>query len=66
MPEASHKAALNQLFDDWEGDIRKLFPGIVEAAHWRLRSFGPAALIETPGNVGSSPIDIRAEGVDGL
>jgi len=66
MREASHKAALHKLFDDWEGDIRELFPGIVEKAHWRLRSFGPATLIETPGNVGSSLMDIQAEGVDGL
>ena len=50
----------------WEGVIRALFPGIVEKAHWRLRSFGPATLIETPGNVGRSLIDIQAEGVDGL
>jgi hypothetical protein len=56
----------NILSDDWEGDIRELFPGIVEKAHWRLRSFGPATLIETPGNVGSSLMDIQAEGVDGL
>jgi hypothetical protein len=66
MREASHKAALSKLFDDWEGDIRELFPGIVEKAHWRLRSFGPATLMETPGYVGSSLVDIRAEGVDGL
>ena len=64
--EASHKAALEALFDAWEGDIRALFPGIVEKAHWRLRSFGPATLIETPGNVGRNLIEIRAEGVDGL
>ena len=64
--EASHKAALSKIFDDWEGDIRALFPGIVEKAHWRLRSFGPATLIETPGNVGRTLIDIKAEGVDGL
>ena len=57
---------LEYIGDDWEGDIRKLFPGIVEKARWRLRSFGPATLIETPGNVGSSLIDIEAEGVDGL
>jgi len=66
MREASHKAALDKLFDDWEGDIRALFPGIVEKARWRLRSFGPATLIETPGNVGRNLIDVRAEGVDGL
>ena len=66
MSEASHKVSLSRLFDQWEGDIRELFPGIVEKAHWRLRSFGPATLIETPGNVGRSLIDIRAEGVDGL
>jgi hypothetical protein len=64
--EASHRAALEALFDAWEGDIRALFPGIVEKAHWRLRSFGPATLIETPGNVGRNLIDIPAEGVDGL
>ena len=57
---------MNQLFDDWEEDIRQLFPGVVEKAHWRHRSFGPATLIETPGNVGRNLIDIRAEGVDGL
>ena len=55
-----------RLFRDWEGDIRQLFPGVVEKAHWRLRSFGPATLIETPGNVGGSLVDIQAEGVDGL
>lgn len=66
LREASHKAALGKLFDDWEADIRELFPGIVEKAHWRLRSFGPATLIETPGNVGRSLIDIQAEGVNGL
>jgi glycine/D-amino acid oxidase-like deaminating enzyme len=64
--EASHKAALEALFDAWEGDVRTLFPGVVEKAHWRLRSFGPATLIETPGNVGRNLIDIQAEGVDGL
>ena len=30
------------------------------------RSFGPATLIETPGNVGRSLVDVMAEGVDGL
>jgi hypothetical protein len=66
MREASHKAALTKLFDDWEGDLRALFPGIVEKAHWRLRSFGPATIMETPGFVGPSLVDIQAEGVDGL
>ena len=64
--EASHRTALEALFDAWEEDIRALFPGIVEKAHWRLRSFGPATLIETPGNVGRNLIDIQAEGVAGL
>ena len=64
--EASHKAALEKLFDDWEGDLKVLFPGIVEKALWRLRSFGPATLMETPGYVGPSLVDIQAEGVDGL
>ena len=57
---------LEALFDAWEADVRALFPGVAEKAHWRLRSFGPATLIETPGNVGRNLIDIRAEGVDGL
>lgn len=66
MREASHKKALLALFDDWEQDIRALFPGVVEKAHWRHRSFGPATIAETPGFVGQSLPDIRAEGVDGL
>jgi hypothetical protein len=66
MREASHKVALAQLFDAFEGDVEALFPGVASKAKWRLRSFGPATLIETPGNVGSSLIDIEAEGVDGL
>lgn len=64
--EASHRAALEALFDAWEEDVRALFPGIVEQAQWRLRSFGPATLIETPGNVGRNLIDVKAEGVEGL
>ena len=66
MREARHKKALLQLFDDWEKDIEQLFPGVVEKAHWRHRSFGPATIIETPGNVGRNLVDIKAEGVDGL
>ncbi len=66
MREASHKAALERLFDDFEGDVRALFPGIVEDSKWRLRSFGPATIMETPGYVGSSLVDIEAQGVDGL
>lgn len=66
LREASHKAALTRLFDDWEEDVKALFPGIVEKSQWRVRSFGPATLIETPGNVGRNLIDIQAEGIDGL
>jgi hypothetical protein len=66
MREASHKKALLKLFDDWEQDIRALFPGVVEKAHWRHRSFGPATIAETPGFVGHNLVDIRAEGVEGL
>ena len=66
IKEASHKAALRKLFDDWDREIEEFFPGIVSNAEWKLRSFGPATLIETPGNVGRNLIDIRAEGVDGL
>ena len=64
--EASHRKALEELFEAWEGDVRALFPGVVEKAHWRLRSFGPATLIETPGNVGRNLVDVKAEGVEGL
>ncbi len=66
MREASHKAALQQLFDDWEADIAELFPDLVQAADWKMKSFGPATIIETPGMVGSNLIDITAEGIDGL
>lgn len=66
IKEASHKAALRKLFDDWEEEIEQLFPGIVSKAEWRLRSFGPATIVETPGNVGRNLIDIKAEGIDGL
>jgi len=64
--EASNKVAMKKLFEDWEVEIEQLFPGIVSKSHWRLRSFGPATIIETPGNVGRNLIDIRAEGIDGL
>ncbi len=64
--EASHRKALEDLFDAWEEDVRALWPGVVEKAHWRLRSFGPATIIETPGNVGRNLVDVDAEGVDGL
>jgi hypothetical protein len=64
--KASQKAALIQLFEDWEADIKILFPEVVENALWKVRSFGPATLIETPGNVGRALVDIEAEGVEGL
>jgi len=66
MKKASHKAALRRLFADWEEEIRKLFPGVVENARWRVQSFGPATIMETPGNVGNNLIDVEAEGIDGL
>ena len=66
LRRASHKAALQRLFEDWEADIEVLFPGLLKSALWKLRSFGPATLIETPGNVGQNLVDIRAEGVEGL
>jgi hypothetical protein len=66
MRKASHKAALRKLFDNWEAEIKMLFPGVVENALWRLQSFGPATLMETPGNVGNNLIDVEAEGVEGL
>ncbi len=66
MRKASHKAALNKLFDDWLEDFRQLFPGVVENALWTLKSFGPATIMETPGHVGDNLIDVEAEGVEGL
>jgi len=66
MRKASHKAALKKLFEDWEADIRILFPEVVENALWKVRSFGPATLIETPGSVGPALVDVEAEGVEGL
>ena len=66
LREASHKAALTRLFDDWEADVGELFPGLLPATQWRYRSFGPATIMETPGHVGDALVDIPAEGVDGL
>ena len=66
MRKASHKAALQKLFDDWIEDFKVLFPGVVENALWDLKSFGPATIMETPGHVGDNLIDIEAEGIDGL
>jgi len=64
--KASHKEALEKLFDAWEGDVEKLFPEVAKHAEWKVRSFGPATLIETPGNVGNALVDVEAEGVEGL
>ena len=58
--------ALTKLFEDWEADIEILFPKVIENALWKIRSFGPATLIETPGNVGPTLVDVEAEGVEGL
>ena len=66
MHRAAHKAALKKLFEDWEADIKILFPQVVENALWTIRVFGPATIIETPGNVGRKLVDIEAEGVEGL
>ena len=66
MRLASHKVALRELFDQWEEEIKILFPGVVENAHWRVQSFGPATIMEAPGLVGDKLIDIEAEGVEGL
>jgi hypothetical protein len=66
MRKASHKSALKKLFEDWEADIEILFPEVVENALWKIRSFGPATLMETPGYVGRTLVDVEAEGVEGL
>jgi hypothetical protein len=64
--KASHKTALKKLFEAWEADVEILFPDVVENALWKVRSFGPATLMETPGNVGRALVDVEAEGVEGL
>ena len=66
MRKASHKAALRKLFADWEEEIKILFPGVIENSKWRVQSFGPATIMETPGLVGDKLIDVEAEGVSGL
>ncbi|MFT4518904.1 MAG: hypothetical protein ACI9JM_001293 [Halioglobus sp.] len=66
MKKASHKAALRKLLNDWEEEIKILFPGVVENALWRMQSFGPATIMETPGNVGNNLLDVEVEGVEGL
>lgn len=64
--EASHKVALRRLFEDFERDVSFFWPELADQAAWKVRSFGPATIIETPGNVGDKLIDVRAEGVEGL
>lgn len=66
MHDASHKAALKKLFEDWEGDVKTLFPKVAENALWKIRAFGPATIMEAPGNVGKKLVDIEAEGIEGL
>ena len=66
MKKASHKAALRKLFEEWEEEVKLLFPGVVENAVWRVQSFGPATIMEAPGLVGDNLVDIEAEGVEGL
>ena len=39
MRKASHKAALQQLFNRWLEDFRQLFPGVGENALWTVKSF---------------------------
>lgn len=64
--EASQKAALARLVADFEADIDELFDGLTTKADWAYHSFGPATIMETPGNVGDALPDVRAEGVHGL
>ncbi|MDX1510491.1 MAG: FAD-dependent oxidoreductase [Nitriliruptorales bacterium] len=66
LRQASHKVALRRLFDDWERDIAFHFPSVAERKTFKVRSFGPATIIETPGMVGETLVDIKAEGVEGL
>lgn len=66
MGQASHKAALARLAEEFEGDIDELFDGLSTKAAWRHRSFGPGTIMETPGHVGDALVDVEAEGVDGL
>jgi len=64
--EASHKAALEKLSEEFGGDIDELFDGLSTKAAWRHRSFGPGTIMETPGMVGDTLVDVKAEGIDGL
>ncbi|MEL7208649.1 MAG: FAD-dependent oxidoreductase, partial [Actinomycetota bacterium] len=66
MAKASHKAALGELMDHFEGDIAELFDGLPAEANWRYRSFGPATIQEAPGNVGEILPDVQVDGVAGL
>jgi hypothetical protein len=65
VPVRHERLQLRRLFDDWQADIATLFPKVAAHATWKVRSFGPATLIETPGNVGRALVDVEAEGVEG-
>ncbi|MBW1901196.1 MAG: FAD-dependent oxidoreductase [Deltaproteobacteria bacterium] len=64
--KASVKVQVRQLFDAWEADVRELFPELEADCLWKVRSFGPASIVETPGNVGKHLISMVPEGVEGL
>jgi phytoene dehydrogenase-like protein len=63
---ASVKAQVRQLFDTWEADVREFFPELEADCLWTVRSFGPATILETPGNVGKHLISMVPEGVESL
>jgi hypothetical protein len=64
--EASHKAALEDLAERFEGDVDELFDGLSTKAVWRHRSFGPGTIMETPGHVGDALVDVKVEGIENL
>ena len=66
MSQASHKKALTEMTEAFRGDIDELFDGLTTKAEWEFRSFGPATIIETPGNVNNHLLDVQVDGIQGL
>ncbi len=64
--KASVKAQIRQLFDDFEDDIRDFFPELEANCLWKVRSVGPSAVHEAPGNVGKHLLSMIPEGVEDL
>jgi phytoene dehydrogenase-like protein len=63
---ASVRAQIRQKFDDFEADVRAIFPEFETNCLWTVRSVGPSSILENPGNVCSHLISMVPEGVEGL